>query len=432
MVIMFTDWTHWLSQKHPEQLLALLWALLLADSPRYAVSRIIMVAWDMLRDSWLWFCGIEEQETFHYCPTVCVVIAGYNEADTVEATLVSLWGTYPLLEVIVVDDGSEDCMAVVARRFARTHAGVKVLCRSRRGGKPSALNFALAYATAEVIVFVDADSHLGPEAIWRIVQPLQDPRVGAVSATVLARNPFTNLVTWFQAYEYLNTIFVGRQMMARLGILSIVSGALGAYRRDVLQRGLGPDVELAEDFDMALRARKAGYEIAFVPYAQCFTNVPRTWRTLVRQRLRWEESSILRLVCRKHLDMAYFWTRNFHWRNFVALLELWTFNVVCVVAIWAYAAWFAITVPVAVWDKMVLTLYLGYVGFELAQVLSVLFYSRDLRRDLAICAIFPLAPLYQFFLFLARSRALVAETFLRKSYALNHIPAHVREATWRW
>lgn len=432
MVTMLIDWAHWLSQKHPEQLLALLWALLLVDSPRYALSRIVMVAWDMLRDSWLWFSGIEERETFHYCPTVSVVIAGYNEAGTVEATLASLWGTYPLLEVIVVDDGSEDDMAQVARRFARTHAGVTVLSRPRRGGKPSALNFALAYATAEVVVFVDADSHLGPEAIWRIVQPFEDRRVGAVSASVLARNPFTNLVTWFQAYEYLNTIFVGRQLMARLGILSIISGAFGAYRRAVLDQGRGADVELAEDLDLALRTRKAGYDIAFVPYAQCFTNLPQTWQTLVRQRLRWEESSILRLVCRKHIDMAYFWTPSFRWRNFFALLELWTFNIVCVVAIWAYAAWFAITVPVAVWSKMLLTLYLGYVGFELTQVLSVLFYSRDLRRDLAICAIFPLAPGYQLLLFLVRSRALIEETCFRRSYELNHIPARVREATWRW
>lgn len=391
---MLTDWIHWLSQKHPEQLLALLWALLLIDSPRYAFSRIGMVAWDMLRGGWLWCRGIEELETFDYCPTVSVVIAGYNEVNTIAATLESLWGTYPQLEVIVVDDGSEDDMALVARRFARTHDGVKVLGRPRRGGKPSALNFGLAYAKGAVVVFVDADSHLGPQAIWRIVQPLQNPRMGAVSATVIARNPFANLVTWFQAYEYLNTIFVGRQMMARLGILSIVSGALGAYRREVLDRGLGADVELAEDYDMALRARKAGYDIAFVPYAQCFTNVPQTWRALIGQRLRWEESSILRLICRKHIDMAYFWTPNFRWQNFFALLELWTFNVVCVVAIRAYAAWFALTVPVAVWDKMVLTLYFGYIGFELTQMLSVLFYSRDVRRDLAITAISPLAPLY--------------------------------------
>lgn len=429
---MLTDWIYWLSQKHPEQLLALLWALLLADSPRYAFSRLLMVGWDMARDSWSWLCGDEEQENFGYCPSVAVVIAGYNEAETIEATMVSVWGTYPGLEIIVVDDGSEDGMSLVARRFARSHEGTMVLSRPRRSGKPSALNFGLAYAKSEVVVFVDADSHLAPQAIWRIIQPLRDPQVGAVSATVLARNPFTNLVTWLQAYEYLNTIFVGRQLMARLGILSIISGALGAYRREVLLRGMGADVELAEDFDMALRARKAGYEIAFVPYAQCFTNLPQTWGALIRQRLRWEESSVLRLFCRKHIDMAYFWKANFRWRNFFVLLEMWTFNVWCVLAIWAYAGWFVITVPVAVWDKVALTLYFGYVAFELIQMLSVLFYSSDLRRDLAICAVFPLAPFYQLLMFLLRSRALVEETFQRKSYTLNHIPRHVREATWHW
>ena len=57
------------------------------------------------------------------------------------------------------------------------------------------MNFALPFTKSEIIVSVDADSHLGPNAIWEIVQPFQDPQVGVVSAAILARNPFTNLVT---------------------------------------------------------------------------------------------------------------------------------------------------------------------------------------------------------------------------------------------
>ena len=53
--------------------------------------------------------------------------------------------------------------------------------------------------------------------------------------------------------------------------------------------------------------------------------------------------------------MAYFWTPNFRWQNFLVLLELWTFNVVFVIGIWTYAIWFVLTVPVAVWNYMGLT-----------------------------------------------------------------------------
>jgi cellulose synthase/poly-beta-1,6-N-acetylglucosamine synthase-like glycosyltransferase len=429
---MWTDWIHWLSQKHPNQLLGILWALLLVDSPRYAFSCVAMAALDMLRGAWLWLRGVQEQETFSYCPSVCVIIAGYNEAQTIGHTLASLWGTYPRLEVIVVNDGSEDETAQVAYDFAQTHAGVQVLSRSRRSGKPSALNFALAYVRAEIVVFVDADCHLGPHALWHLVQPFQDPRVGGVSATILVRNMFTNLVTWLQCYEYLNTIFLGRHLMARLGLLSIISGGYGAYSREVLDRCGGADVEPAEDLDLTLRSRRAGYRIAFAPQAQCFTNVPSTWRALARQRLRWEQSSVLRLICRKHLDMAYPWSPNFRWSNFFVCLDMWIFNIFLVLGIWAYALWLALYMPSAAWGMMGLTLYLGYMGFELLRVLSVLFYSRDLRRDLAVCAILPLVPLYQLFLFLVRSRALVEETFWRTSYEHNYIPLHVRQATWRW
>jgi cellulose synthase/poly-beta-1,6-N-acetylglucosamine synthase-like glycosyltransferase len=429
---MLTDWTHWLSQKHPEALLALLCGLLLIDTPRYALGTIMMVVFDMAASALRWLRGHIEQETFDYCPNISVIIAGHNEADTIGATLESLWGTYPRMEVIVVDDGSADDMAGVARRFARNHPGVIVLSRSRRSGKPSALNFGMRYATGEVIVFVDADSHLGHLALWRIVQPLQRPEVGAVSATVHARNAFAGLVTWLQAYEYLQTIFVGRQLLARLGVLSIVSGGFGAYRREALQRFKGADVELAEDMDLTIRTRKAGYQIAFTPHAHCYTNVPATWRGLIRQRLRWEESSIIRLICRKHADIGYFWNPNRNWSNFLVFLDFIFFNVVLVGLLWAYMVWFFFVVPIIVWDKMLLTLCLAYVGLEFLRVFPALYYSADLRRDLLLCACFPLAPLYQLLLFFVRSRGLVEETFLRKSYGLNHIPAHVREATWRW
>lgn len=391
-----------------------------------------MMLWDGLCDCWRWLGRVPEPAGYDYCPSVTVVIAGYNEADTIAATLASVWGSYPRLQIVVVDDGSEDGTGDVAQAFAHAHEEVLVLRRPERGGKPSACNVGLNYAEGEVIVFVDADSHLGPSALWEIVQPLKDPHIGGVSATVLARNAFTNLITWFQAYEYLNTIFVGRRLMARLGILSIISGAFGAYRREIIERCGGADVELAEDMDLALRTRKAGYQIAFAPRAQCFTNVPATWGALFRQRTRWEESGIVRLLCRKHIDIAYWPRENFSWLNFLTLAEAWLFNVFCVVGIWAYAVWCLLTLRAEEVGMLLLTVYLCYVVFEAVQVLAVLFYSTDWRRDALACAVAPLAPCYQLFLFVARSRALVGELLIRESYENNHIPERVRNATWRW
>jgi poly-beta-1,6-N-acetyl-D-glucosamine synthase len=184
--------------------------LLLTDTPRYALTKIYLCGRDWLTHTWRWLRGQDEVARFSHCPSVCAIVAGYNEADTIASTLASLWQTYPKLEIIIVDDGSKDAMAANARRFAANHAGVMVLSRPDRGGKSSAMNFALRYTQAEVIVVIDADSELGPNALWEIVQPLRNERVGAVAGSVVVRNPFASLATWFQAYEYVSTIFVGR------------------------------------------------------------------------------------------------------------------------------------------------------------------------------------------------------------------------------
>ena len=129
-------------------------------------------------------------------------------------------------------------MTQVGHDFARLHDNVLVLTK-RRGGKSSAMNFALPFARAEVVIVVDADSHLAPNAIWEIVQPLADPRVGAVSGNVLVRNEFRNLVTRLQGFEYQRSIFMGRMVSDRLNLLGIASGAFGAFRRTALQHVRG-------------------------------------------------------------------------------------------------------------------------------------------------------------------------------------------------
>ena len=81
---------------------------------------------------------------YTHCPSVCVILAGYNEAENLEATIASIWHQYPRLEVIVVDDGSKDGMADEADRLARYYPGLRVLSKPERGGKASALEFRLS------------------------------------------------------------------------------------------------------------------------------------------------------------------------------------------------------------------------------------------------------------------------------------------------
>jgi cellulose synthase/poly-beta-1,6-N-acetylglucosamine synthase-like glycosyltransferase len=322
-------------------------------------------------------------------------------------------------------------MVAIAQEFARAHPGVLVLHRADRGGKSSATNFALQYTKAEVIVLVDADSTLGPAAIWEMVQPLHNPEVGAVSGAVIGRNSFTNLVTLLQAYEYLSTIFIGRMVAAWMGILGIVSGAFGAFRRSALDQLKGWDVGPPEDLDLTLSLRKCGYRVAFTPHAQCYTDLPDTWWALIKQRLRWERSGTIRNHCRKHLDLAYFWQPHLRWLDFCLLLENWIFNIVCMYGIWVWIFWFCFTLSTGWWE-ILLTLYLCYLVFEIVQIFSVGYFSPDPKRDLLICGVFFLVPVYQLLLLAVRLVATTEEIFLRKSFDDNYVPPKVRAATWHW
>ncbi len=427
---MLVEWQYWLSSLRPDQLWSVLGFALFVDGPRYAFCTFLMSIVDAFYVVWDWLLGRREPTEYEYCPTIALLLVGHNEGDSIEAGLLSVWGRYPRMEIIVVDDGSSDDMAANARRFAHDHQGVLVLSRDERGGKSSALNWALAYTRAEIVLCVDTDSHLSDTSLWEIVQPFTDPTVGAVSACVEARNSLDNLCTWMQAYEYRQTIYLGRLLQERLGMLAIVSGAFGAFRRSLLEQVGAWDVGPGEDGDVTLRIRKAGYCVAVAPRATCLTDVPTEWFRLFKQRCRWDRT-VVTFECRKHLDLSFFWYANFRWSNLGMMLERWFFNVVCVYTFWGYAYWLTFVFSGDLLNLLIL-LYLMQIGLETVQFLLLLCYSYSPGRDLCTAAVLPFYPLYQVFLKAADLVAVTEELFFRKSRDDNFVPLRVREATWHW
>jgi len=421
---MWNDWIHWLLSIGPDELLLIVLPLVCFDGVRYCFASVAMCLWDALRGL------LPAPPTKPYYPDVCVILAGLNEGETIQSTLESVWGSYPKLEIIVVDDGSSDGMADIAHAFAAHHDNVLVLRKPNRGGKSSALNFAIPFTAAEIVICVDTDSHLEPGAIFEIVQPFADPQVGAVAGTVLARNAGVNLVSQLQASEYLRSIFLGRMLSSRLGILGIVSGAFGAFRRQAIMATGGWDVGPGEDGDLVLRLRKAAWKIVHAPYAQCLTNVPLAWKTLFRQRRRWEWA-IVTFECRKHIDMANLLSPNFRFSNLVLLLETWIFRIAFTFTAFVTLAWFAITAPTTL-GYVLFTNYLLYACLELSQWLVLMYYSPNPRRDAWALLCLPLVPPYYLFLKVASMVAIVEEFLWRRSYNDNFVPLHVRQVTWHW
>ncbi len=227
-----------------------------------------------------------------YRPTVSVVVPAYNEEKVVVRTVKSLLDQhYPGLEVVVVDDGSPDRTSEVVRQAFGDISAVRLL-RKPNGGKASALNFGVSYATGEIIVGVDADTLFPPGTIEALVQPLADPRVGAVAGNAKVGNRI-NLVTRWQAIEYITSQNLDRRAFALLNSIMVVPGAIGAWRRErILEAGGFSDETLAEDQDLTITLLERGAHVAYAESAAAYTEAPDTLRTLARQRFRWSYGTL--------------------------------------------------------------------------------------------------------------------------------------------
>ena len=234
---------------------------------------------------------------------ISVLVAAYNEARVIEASVrrvLESRGVEP--EVIVIDDGSTDGTgAIVARAFAG-EPRVRLLTLPN-GGKARALNRGLALAGGEIIVALDADTQFEPETIARLARWFADPSVGAVAGNAKVGNR-VNLVTRWQAVEYVTAQNLERRALARLGAIMVVPGAVGAWRRAALEAVGGFPVDtLAEDQDLTIAVQRAGWRVANDPEAVAWTESPATLAGLAKQRFRcafgklqclWKHRAILR------------------------------------------------------------------------------------------------------------------------------------------
>lgn len=263
---------------------------------------------------------------------VSILVAAYNEQDSIVASVRSLLGLHhPQFEVVVANDGSTDAtlerligefslveVPEVYRRAIETMP-VRAVYRSVRhpnllvvdkanGGKADALNAALNLARFPLICAVDADSLLDAEALLRASRLfVEDERVVALGGTVRPLNGGVlrehrvqelrlprRWIERFQVLEYARAFFTGRAAWSGFGALLIISGAFGLFRRDVLVEagGLWPGT-VTEDMEIVVRLHRLNYlkrrryRVVFTPDPICWTEVPSDIGSLLRQRNRW-------------------------------------------------------------------------------------------------------------------------------------------------
>ena len=267
----------------------------------------------------------ERLDTFDplYRPRAAVLIAAFNEERVIARTIDSvLRSDYPNLGVVVVDDGSTDGTAALVSRLFGSESRVELI-RKPNGGKASALNEGLSHTDAEIIISIDADTLFLPSTASMLVRHFIDPLVGGVAGNVKVGNP-VNLLTRWQSLEYITGQNFDRRAYDLLNCITVVPGAVGAWRRSVLREAGGYVSDtLAEDTDLTYRARRLGYVIRTESKAVGYTEAPENIRDFRKQRLRWTFGT---LQCMwKHRRMM--WDPHFGAFAWIALPSLWFYAI---------------------------------------------------------------------------------------------------------
>ena len=259
-----------------------------------------------------------------YKPTVAVVVPAFNEEKVIAQTIASLLACASprQFEIIVVDDGSSDATYRVAREAFANDPRVRVFTQVN-GGKPAALNFGFAQTGAEIVVALDADTVFTRETISKLVRHFADPRVGAVAGNTKVGNRI-NLLTRWQALEYITSQNLDRRAFAVLNCITVVPGAVGAWRRELVESAGGFTHDtLAEDADVTLAIRKLDKLIVYEEEAIALTEAPDTVRGFIGQRYRWMYGTMQ--AAWKHRDVLF--RRRYGALGFVALPNVIIFQV---------------------------------------------------------------------------------------------------------
>jgi cellulose synthase/poly-beta-1,6-N-acetylglucosamine synthase-like glycosyltransferase/peptidoglycan/xylan/chitin deacetylase (PgdA/CDA1 family) len=263
-------------------LVRLFWAVLLVVGALTLLRILLLCAYAIgharrrRKPGWSWGDPVDEP--------VSVIVPAWNEREGIAATVKSLVASDHDVEVVVVDDASTDATAAVVGQLKLP--GVRV-ARVPKGGKAAALNTGIALSKHPIIVMLDADTVVEPEAIHRLVQPFADPTVGAVAGNVKVGNRGSIVARW-QHIEYVIGFNLDRRLYERFDCIPTVPGALGAFRRIAVNAAGGiTDDTLAEDTDLTIAVHRAGWRVVYIDDARSWTEAPATIGQLWRQRYRW-------------------------------------------------------------------------------------------------------------------------------------------------
>lgn len=274
-------------------------------------------------------------------PSISILAPAYNEGASIIENVRSLLSIhYNNLEVIVINDGSKDdsleklikaydlyrtehfyneqIETKPVRGVYRSHNKVfrkLIVVDKVNGGKADALNVGINISSYDYTVCIDVDCILEQDAILKLVKPFMEQttkRVIATGGVVRIANGCTiesgrlvkvrlpdQFLPRVQTLEYIRAFLLGRMAWSRLNGLLLISGAFGAFDKDIVikaggynHKTVGEDMELVVRMRRYMEEQKQPYIVGFIPNPLCWTEAPATFKILGRQRNRWTRGTI--------------------------------------------------------------------------------------------------------------------------------------------
>lgn len=288
--------------------------------------------------------------TSEFAPKLSLIAPAYNEGLTIEENVKSLLSlNYNNYQAIVVNDGSKDnSMEILIKTYdlvlteVEIHSKIetkkiKGIYKSRNaaykklivvdkenGGKADALNVGLNIAEYPYVVCIDVDCILDKDSLLKLAKPFlesQGKRIIATGGVVRIANQCVikngrlvevnipdRMLPRIQVLEYLRAFLLGRMAWGRLDGLLLISGAFGAFDKEVAilaggysTKTVGEDMELIVRMRRYMLENKLPYAVSYIPDPLCWTEAPEDFNIFKKQRSRWMRGTIETLGIHKRM-----------------------------------------------------------------------------------------------------------------------------------
>ena len=327
-------------------------------------------------------------------PMVSILVPCYNEAETIAHTVMELSKLkYPNYEIIAINDGSSDNTSEVIQSLLPKYCRLRFVDLKENNGKANALYLGLIAAKGEILMGVDSDSYLMPDALNYIVPHFTNPyngeRVGAVTGNPRVRNR-SSLLAKLQLCEYASIVSLIKRTQRVWGKVMTVSGVVVAFRkRALLDCNLWDRDMITEDIGVTWKLEKNFWDVRYEPNALCMMLVPETVKGLFKQRKRWSQGGME--ILRRHYDVVGHWKTR---RMILVYLEqitsivwaiCWLFTLILLILGWIFfGKWYALPY---IWKSLFLSV-VCMIQFVIAMILDSK-YDKNLLRNGIVAIWYP-------------------------------------------